>query len=55
MNYRMYYGKIILKTPGMLVPVQTQALSPGQARKIIEAQYAGQMRSWARQMSTQGI
>ncbi|MGW8124103.1 hypothetical protein ACV07N_15700 [Roseivirga echinicomitans] len=46
-NYR---GKIILMSGGMPVHVQTTAISKGQAQKIIEAQYAGQIRAWAQQM-----
>jgi hypothetical protein len=47
-----YYGRIMLKSGGQPVRVQVDAGSPGQAKAIVEAQYSGQMKGWARQMST---
>lgn len=46
-----YYGQIYLISGGHPVSVQANAKSPGEAKRMVEAQYAGQFRSWAQQMS----
>jgi hypothetical protein len=48
---RTYYGKIRLKTGGYPINVEVDATSNSAAKKAIEAQYAGQIQSWAKQMS----
>lgn len=52
MTTQMYYGRIRLKSGGFPIKVQIESTSPGSAKKAIEAQYAGQFKSWDRQMST---
>ena len=47
----MYHGLIYLKSGGHPITVQTMARSRGEAKRIIEAQYAGQLKIWARQMT----
>ena len=51
-NYKTYRGKIWLKSGGHPVPVQCEATNNQQAKKMIEAQYAGQFKSWSKQMSS---
>lgn len=52
MSTQTFYGKIYLKSGGHPIAVQCQATSPNAAKKAIEAQYAGQIKAWARQMSS---
>jgi hypothetical protein len=47
-----FRGKIRLKSGGHPIDVQVQATSPQAATKIIEAQYAGQIQSWAKHMAS---
>ncbi|RAR73717.1 hypothetical protein [Flavobacterium aciduliphilum] len=47
-----YYGKIRLKSGGHPINVSVEASTNSAATKAIEAQYAGQIQSWAKQMST---
>jgi hypothetical protein len=47
-----FRGKIRLISGGHPIDVQVQATSPQAAKKIIEAQYAGQIQSWAKQMAS---
>ena len=47
-----FYGKINLSSGGQAIRVTVDATSPSAAKKAIEAQYAGQISSWARQMSS---
>ncbi|WP_432220913.1 hypothetical protein ACRASX_08715 [Flavobacterium sp. TMP13] len=47
-----YYGKIRLKSGGHPINVTTEASNNSAAKKNIEAQYSGQIDSWAKQMST---
>lgn len=49
-NHVTYTGKIWLKSGGHPVHVQCQAVTNQEAKRIIEAQYAGQFKSWAQQM-----
>lgn len=44
---KTYEGSIILKEgTGSSVPVTAEANSPSEAKRIIEAQYAGQIKRW---------
>ena len=43
---KTYVGRIILKSSPQSIPVQTEAANPSQAKKIIEAQFAGQIKRW---------
>lgn len=52
MNTKKYYGRIRLKTGGIPIKVQVDSTSPSSAKKAIEAQYYGQIKSWDLQMST---
>ncbi len=47
-----YYGKIRLNSGGHPINVSIEATSNSAATKAIDAQYAGQIQSWAKQMST---
>jgi len=46
-----YYGKIRLKSGGQPIDVSITTTSNQNAKKAIEAQYAGQIKSWFKQMS----
>ncbi len=45
---KTYEGRIYLKSGGSSVAVRAEANSPSAAKKIIEAQFAGQIKRWAR-------
>lgn len=49
---RKYSGRIRLKSGGHQIGVSVEATSNSAAKKIIEAQYAGQIKSWYKQMSS---
>lgn len=51
MGTYIYYGKIYLRSGGLPIGVQVMATSNSAAKKAIEAQYSGQIKQWARQMS----
>ena len=49
---RKFSGRIRLKSGGLQISVSVEASSNSAAKKIIEAQYVGQIKSWDRQMSS---
>ena len=51
MNTKLYHGKIWLRSGGHPISVSVGATSNQAARKAIEAQYSGQIKQWAKQMS----
>ena len=48
----VYKGEIRLHNIPNTVKVQVETTSPQTAKKIIEAQYAGSFKSWAKQMTS---
>ena len=47
MKLKTYQAKISLKSGGSSLLVSIQARNPHDAKKLLEAQYAGQIKSWA--------
>lgn len=52
MEREKYSGRIRLKNGGHQINVSVEATSNSAAKKTIEAQYNGQIKSWDRQMSS---
>ncbi|UKM65480.1 hypothetical protein GSB9_02049 [Flavobacteriaceae bacterium GSB9] len=52
MTTKMYKGKIRLKSGGHFINVSASATSNQAAKKVIEAQFSGQIKSWGKQMSS---
>lgn len=48
MSKKTYEGRIVLKPGGSSIPVRAEASNPSEAKKIIEAQYAGKIKQWAK-------
>lgn len=49
MSKKTYEGSIILKSgTGSSIKVRAEASNPSEAKKIIEAQFAGQIKRWTR-------
>ena len=47
----IYRGKVRLKSGGQPIDVSVTTTSNQNAKKAIEAQYSGQLKSWFKQMS----
>ena len=52
MTTKKFSGRIRLKSGGHQIGVSVEATSPSAAKKIIEAQFTGQLKSWDRQMTS---
>lgn len=50
---KTYYGKIRLTSGGHPIDVEIEASSPVAAKKAIEAQFAGQIKQWVKQMASE--
>ena len=46
MATKKYMGRLNLKSPGAPVEVRVEARDAAEAKRLIEAQYAGQIKSW---------